>query len=63
MGVVSWHAQVWYVCGQTLCLLTAHDTAGSGKISVAKVEEYREVSRLIPRSQAKRCIVKLIAAM
>ena len=46
-----------------LCLLTAHDTAGSGKIGVAKVEEHREVSRLIPRSKAKRCIVKLVAAM
>ena len=28
-----------------LCLLTAHNTAGSGKIGVAKVEEHREVSR------------------
>ena len=46
-----------------LCLLTAHDTAGSGKIGVAKVEEHREVSRLIPWSKAKRCIVKLVAAM
>ena len=46
-----------------LCLLTAHDTAGSGKIGVAKVEEHREVSRLIPGSKAKRCIVKLVAAM
>ena len=40
-----------------LCLLTAHDTAGSGKIGVAKV------SRLIPGTKAKRCIVKLVAAM
>ena len=46
-----------------LCLLTAHNTAGSGKIGVAKVEEHREVSRLIPGSEAKRCIVKLVAAM
>ena len=46
-----------------LCLLTAHDTAGSGKIGVAKVKEHREVSRLIPWSKAKRRIVKLVAAM
>ena len=46
-----------------LCLLTAHNTAGSGKIGVAKVEEHREVSRLISESKAKRSIVKLVAAM
>ena len=36
-----------------LCLLTAHDTAGSGKIGIAKVEEHREVSRLIPRTETE----------
>ena len=36
---------------------------GPGKIGVAEVEEHRKMSRLIPRSQAKRCIVKLVAAM
>ena len=41
----------------------AHDTAGSGKISIAKMMEHREVSRLIPRSKTKRSIVKLVAAM
>ena len=41
-----------------LCLLTAHDTAGSGKIGIAKMEEHREVSRLIPGTKAKRSIVK-----
>ena len=46
-----------------LCLLTAHDTAGSGKIGVAKVEEHREVSGLTTRSEVKRGIVKLVAAM
>ena len=46
-----------------LCLLTAHNTAGSRKIGFAKVEKHREVSRLIPGSKAKRCIVKLVAAM
>ena len=46
-----------------LSLLTAHNTAGSGKIGVAKVEEHRKVSRLIPGSKAKRSIVKLVAAM
>ena len=46
-----------------LCLLTAHDTAGTRKIGVAKVEKHREVSRLVPGSKAKRCIVKLVAAM
>ena len=46
-----------------LCLLTAHNTAGSGKVGVAKVQEHREVSRLIPGSKAKRSIVKLVAAM
>ena len=47
----------------SLCLLTAHDTAGSGKISIAKMEEHSEVSRLILRSKTKRSIVKLVAAM
>ena len=46
-----------------LCLLTTHDTAGSGYIGVAKVEENREVSRLIPGSKAERSIVKFVAAM
>ena len=46
-----------------LCLLTAHNAAGSRKIGVAKVEKHREVSRLIPGSKAKRCIIKLVAAM
>ena len=46
-----------------LCLLTAHNTAGSRKIGVAKVEKHREVSRLIPGSKAKHSIVKLVAAM
>ena len=46
-----------------LCLLTTHDTAGAGYIGVAKVEENREVSRLIPGTKAKRSIVKLVAAM
>ena len=46
-----------------LCLLTAHNTAGTKKIGVAKVEKHREVSRLVPGSNAKRCIVKLVAAM
>ena len=46
-----------------LCLLTAHDTAGSRKIGIAKMKEHREVSRLIPRSQAKQRFVKLVAAM
>ena len=42
-----------------LCLLTTHDTAGSGKIGVAKVEEHRKKSRLIPRSKAKRALSNL----
>ena len=46
-----------------LCLLTAHNTTGSRKIGVAKVEEHREVSRLIPGSKATHSIVKLVAAM
>ena len=46
-----------------LCLLTAHNTAGSGFFGVAKVEKHREVSRLIPGSKAKRSIVKFVAAM
>ena len=37
-----------------LCLLTAHNTAGSGKIGVAEVEEHREVSRLIPGREEDR---------
>ena len=46
-----------------LCLLTTHDAAGSGLISCAKMKEHREMSRLVSRSQAKRSIVKLVAAM
>ena len=46
-----------------LCLLTTHDTVGAGYIGVAKVEENREVSRLIPGTKAKRRIVKFVAAM
>ena len=46
-----------------LCLITAHNTAGSRKIGVAKVEEHREVSRMIPGAKAKRRIVKFVAAM
>ena len=46
-----------------LRLLTTHDTAGSGYIGVAQVEENREVSRLIPGTKAKRRIVKCVAAM
>ena len=46
-----------------LSLLTAHNTAGSGYIGVAKVEKYREVGRLIPGTKAKRSIVNFIAAM
>ena len=37
-----------------LCLLTTHDTAGSGQISSAKMKDHREMSRLVSRSQAKR---------
>ena len=36
-----------------LCLLPAHNTAGSRKIGVAKVEKHREMSRLIPGSQGQ----------
>ena len=46
-----------------LCLLTTHDTAGSGKIGLAKVKEHRKMSRLVPRSKAKQRMVKLVAAM
>ena len=54
---------VVYVVPSLLCLLTTHDTAGSGKIGIAKVKEHRKMSSLISRSQAKRNIVKLVAAM
>ena len=46
-----------------LSLLTAHNTAGSGYIGVAKVEKYREVGRLIPGTNAKRSIVNFVSAM
>ena len=46
-----------------LCLLTTHDTAGSGQIGIAKMKEHRKMSRLVPRSQAKQRVVKLLAAM
>ena len=46
-----------------LSLLTAHNTAGTRYIGVAKVEKYREVARLIPGTKAKRSIVKFVAAM
>ena len=45
-----------------LCLLTTHDTAGSGQISSAKMKEHRKMSRLVSRSQAKQRIVKLAAS-
>ena len=44
-----------------LCLLTTHDTAGSGQIGIAK-KEHQKMSRLIPRKQAKQRVVKLVAA-
>ena len=54
---------VFAIKSSLLCMLTAHDTAGSRYIGIAKVEKHREVSRVIPGSKAKRCIVKLVAAM
>ena len=54
---------VFAIIPSLLCLLTAHNTTGSRKIGVAKVEKHREVSRLIPGSKAKRSIVKFVAAM
>ena len=51
-------AQIFFVV-----LATTHDAAGSGQISSAKMKEHREMSRLVSRSQAKRSIVKLVAAM
>ena len=46
-----------------LSLLTAHNATGSGYVGVAKVKKYREVSRLIPGTKAKRSIEKFVAAM
>ena len=46
-----------------LSLLTAHNTAGSGYIGVAKVKKYREVSRLIAGTKTERSIVKFVAAV
>ena len=46
-----------------LRLLTSHDTAGSRQIGIAKMKEHRKMGRLVPRSQAKQRIVKLVAAM
>ena len=45
-----------------LSLLTAHNAAGSGFFGVAKVKKYREVSRLIPGTKAKRSIVKFCSS-
>ena len=63
--VVSAHARVCYVCARPslLRLLTARDAAGSRQIGGAEMEEHRKVSGLISGSKAKRCIVKLVAAM
>ena len=46
-----------------LCMFAAYDAAGSRQVGGAEMWEHREVSGLITRSEAKRCIVKLAAAM
>ena len=64
MSVVS--AYVLYMSAlksSLLCSLTTHDTAGSGQIGIAKMKEHRKMSRLVPRSRAKQCVVKLVATM
>ena len=64
MNVVSAYVLVVSALKSSLlCLLTTHDAAGSGQISSAKMKEHLEMSRLVSRSQAKRNIVKLVAAM
>ena len=50
---------VMFALKSLLCMLTAHDTAGSGKIGIAKMEEHREVSRLIPRSKPSSALSNL----
>ena len=46
-----------------LCMFAAHDAVGARQIGGTKMLEHREVSRLITRSEAQRCVVKLVAAM
>ena len=46
-----------------LRLFTTHDAAGSRQIGGTEMKETRKVSSLISRFQAKRSIVKLVAAM
>ena len=46
-----------------LCMFAAHDAGGARQIGGAEMQEHREVRGLITRSEAKRCIVKLVAAM
>ena len=36
---------------------------GPGQIGIAKMKEHQKMSRLVPKSQAKQRVVKLVAAM
>ena len=42
-----------------LCKFAANDAGGARQIGGAEMQEHREVSGLITRSEAQRCIVKL----
>ena len=63
--LVRAHGRRFLARSGLLCLrsLTTHDTAGSGQIGIAKMKEHQKMSRLVPRSQAKQRVVKLVAAM
>ena len=46
-----------------LCMFAAHDAVGARQVSGTEMQEHREVGGLITRSDAQRCVVKLVAAM
>ena len=46
-----------------LCMFAAHEAFGARQVSGTEMQEHRKVSGLITRSEAQRCVVKLVAAV
>ena len=46
-----------------VCMFAAHDVVGARQVSGTEMQEHREVSGLITRSEAQRCVVELVASM
>ena len=45
-----------------LCMFAAHDAVEARQVSGTEMQEHREVGGLITKSEARRCVVKLVAA-